>query len=67
MTYFEKLKMDNPHMTVYDLELHVDIHCPRGEDGEVIRCPMARGYVGSCHACWNREITEDKKEDISNA
>ena len=54
-------------MGVYDLALHVDLHCPRGEDGEVIRCPMARGYVQSCHACWSREITEDKKEDISHA
>ena len=62
MTYLEKLRMENPHMDELDIELHVLIHCPHEEKGEVVRCPKSRIPDISCQDCWDREIS-DKKGD----
>lgn len=69
MTYLEKLKKNCPGLSYLAIASIVRSMCPHNFGYEDRKSGLLRCQIEdtNCEECWNREIPEKKKEDISNA
>lgn len=66
MTYLEKLREDCPGLSEEAVKSISACMCPYQLRYESPDGPCDK-EVSDCIECWDREIPEEKKEDISNA
>lgn len=66
MTFRKKLREDCPGLSEEALKSIVAHMCPYNLRYESPEIPCDKD-VFDCIDCWDREIPEEKKEDISNA